>query len=156
MSEHRMQSDYGGVAQGNTEKAGGTRYSSGKPTMTWSPWLGMMEVCRVSTMGAKKYAPLDWLAGQSFSTLMSSAMRHMLKAATSPLARDEDSGLLHLGHAAWNILAALHFIEQGRDHLFDDVTCWHGCTASTDGATWRGAGDTPVRAAQYEPGQSGV
>jgi len=113
----------------NTEQAGGTRFSSGKPSMWHAPWMGLMEVCRVSTYGGKKYAPLDWERGQSFSTLLNSGMRHMLQAMSNPLSRDEESGLLHLGHAAWNLLTLLHFVETGRTDL-DDITKWQGVSTA--------------------------
>lgn len=108
--------------QVNTERAGGTRYSSGKPPLCWAPWLGMREVGRVAQYGASKYAPKDYLRGQSFSTLLNSAMRHMLIAMHEPLSRDTESRLLHVGHAAWNLLTLLHFVEQDRADELDDVT----------------------------------
>lgn len=114
----------------NTETAGGSRYSTGKVPQIYAPWGGMEEVCRVSAMGAEKYAPYDYLNGQSFSTLLNSAMRHLRKAVRSPLERDPESGCLHLGHAAWNLLCLLDFIEQGRAWELDDVTPWHGITAA--------------------------
>jgi succinate dehydrogenase flavin-adding protein (antitoxin of CptAB toxin-antitoxin module) len=114
----------------NTETSGGTRYSEGKPKMTWAPWRGMMEVCRVSDRGAQKYAPLDWDCGQSFSTLLNSASRHMIAAMNNPLARDSESDLLHVGHAAWNLLCLLDFVEQGRAAELDDITKWRGVSAS--------------------------
>jgi hypothetical protein len=46
-----------------------------------------------------------------------------------PLAKDPESGKLHLGHAAWNLLALLHFTEEGRAEALDDVTRWRGVTA---------------------------
>lgn len=114
----------------NTETAGGSRYAAGKVPQIYAPWGGMDEVCRVAAMGAQKYAPFDYLNGQSFSTLLNSAMRHLRKAMRSPLARDEESGLLHVGHAVWNLLTLLDFVEQGRAEEMDDVTPWQGVTAA--------------------------
>ena len=115
----------------NTEQSGGTRFNSGKPGMWWAiPMYGLRAVARVTMRGSEKYAPLDWACGQSYSTLIDSASRHWLEVLTSgPLARDEESGLLHLAHCAWNILCLLHFIEQGRDDL-DDVSKWTGVTTA--------------------------
>ena len=132
MSEHRSHESYEGMALGNNEKAGGTRYNRGKPNMCWAPWLGMVEVCRVSVFGAEKYAPLDWAEGQSYTTLLGSTMRHVMAIMADPLAVDPDSGRLHAGHAAWNLLCLLHFHEEGRSEDMDDVTGWRGVTAAQD------------------------
>lgn len=118
----------------NTESAGGTRFSQGKPQMTWSPWLGMWEVSRVSEYGAQKYAPLDWQEGQSFTTLLNSAMRHLSRSMSAPQSRDHESGHLHIGHAAWNLLTILHFMEEGRLDL-DNVTPWQGVSTEERMAT---------------------
>ena len=115
----------------NQENSGGTRFNAGKPAMWWAvPMKGLRAVARVTMLGSKKYAPLDWAVGQSYSTLLDSASRHWIEVLTDgPLARDEESGLLHLAHAAWNILCLLHFIEQGRSDL-DDVSKWRGVTTA--------------------------
>lgn len=205
----------------NTERAGGTRYSAGKPVANWAPWLGleyvydiartvatnplyeggdsterdielqvesvysalrecmrsplvlagddrmmlahagyllldllhqrelvatlsiidrpsptlpvygMHAVLDVSNGGADKYAPLDWTNGQSFTTLLSSAMRHAEKmVAFDAYALDPESGHMHAGHCAWNVLAILDFVSQGRTQELDNVTPWHGVTAA--------------------------
>lgn len=95
------------------------------------PVYGLDEVCRISQAGAEKYAPLDWEVGQSFSTLLSSAWRHLRSAVSMGAAsRDEESGFLHVAHALWNILCLLHFIAVGRGQELDDVTRWRGITAA--------------------------
>lgn len=115
----------------NTETSGGTRYSAGKPGGWWYvPLYGVRLVAEVAMMGAEKYAPMDWRNGQSFSTLLDCAMRHFLEVLErGPLARDSESGKLHLAHVGWNVLALLTFIALGRDDL-DDVTPWQGVTAA--------------------------
>lgn len=105
------------------------------------PAMGTEEACRVSERGAEKYAPLDWHVGQSWSTLLSSAMRHMKKAlARGVLSRDEESGLMHIAHCQWNLLCLLHFMAEGRTDL-DDVTPWRGVTATQKKEM--GEGETP-------------
>ncbi len=113
----------------NQETSGGTRFSSGKPGMWWAlPMYGLRAVARVTMHGSKKYAPLDWACGQSYSILIDSASRHWVELLTYGVqSRDKDSGLLHLAHCVWNLLCLLHFIEQGREDL-DDVTKWQGVT----------------------------
>ena len=125
----------------NTDTSGGTRYSAGKPGMWWAiPLKGLRLVARVTMHGSKKYAPLDWACGQSYSTLLDSASRHWLEVLTSgPLARDEESDQLHLAHCAWNILCLLHFIEEDRFDL-DDVSEWQGVTTAMKEAKELAAG----------------
>jgi hypothetical protein len=113
----------------NTEAAGGTRYSEGKPKMVATPVFGMYEVGRVAEYGTNKYALFDWVEGQSFSTLLNCAARHLFRALMNPMARDQESGCLHLGHVAWNVMALLHFIEEGRAEELDDVSPQIGITA---------------------------
>ena len=119
----------------NTEQSGGTRFSEGKPGMWWAiPMKGLRLIAEVTMRGSKKYAPLDWACGQSYSTLIDSASRHWIEVLTDgPLSRDEESGLYHLAHCAWNILCLLHFIEQGREDL-DDVSKWQGVTTAMKNA----------------------
>ena len=97
----------------------------GGPDTTF-PWLGMLEVGRVSEYGREKYALFDWLEGQSLSTLIDCGLRHALKAACDPMSRDKESGCLHLGHFAWNMLVALYFWDTDRWKEIDDVSGWHG------------------------------
>lgn len=119
----------------NTDTSGGTRFSAGKPGMWWAiPLKGLRLVSLVTMHGSKKYAPLDWACGQSYSTLIDSASRHWIEVLTDgPLSRDAESGLYHLAHCAWNILCLLHFIEQGREDL-DDVSEWQGVTTAMKNA----------------------
>lgn len=118
--------------QTNTERVGiGSRYSAGKPAGWWhAPLLGLRLVAPVWQSGAEKYAPMDWREGQSFSSLIDCAMRHMLAVVDGgPLARDPESGHYHAAHAAWNLLTLLTFVVLGRDDL-NDVDGWRGITAA--------------------------
>ncbi len=114
----------------DTEPAGGTRYSHGKPSGWWyAPLKGLDLVMPVAKAGGEKYAPKDWMVGQSYSTLLDCAMRHMIAVMHEGVyARDKESGHLHLAHACWNILALLTFLATGR-HDLDDVSIWDGVTA---------------------------
>lgn len=114
----------------NTETTGGTRYSDGKPSGWWyAPLKGLDLVVRVAEFGGEKYAPLDWQSGQSYSTLLDCAMRHMIEVMhLGVLAKDKETGHLHLAHAVWNLLCLLTFIAVGREDL-DDTTVWRGVTA---------------------------
>lgn len=115
----------------DTEASGGTRYSSGKPGGWWyGPLKGLLLVAPVWEAGARKYAPMDWKEGQSFSTLLDCAMRHMIEVVDDgPWARDKETGCYHLAHAVWNLLCLLTFMALGREDL-DDVSVWRGVKAS--------------------------
>jgi len=114
----------------DTEAAGGTRYSEGKPSGWWfAPLKGLELVMPVATSGARKYAPKDWLVGQSYSTLLDCGMRHMIQVMHYGVeAKDAETGHLHLAHAVWNFLALLTFMALGR-HDLDNVSVWDGVTA---------------------------
>ena len=116
----------------NTESSGGTRFSEGKPGMWWAiPLMGLRLIAEVTQHGSKKYAPLDWACGQSYSTLIDSFTRHWIEVLTRGVqSRDEESGKLHLAHAGWNILCLLHFVAQGRDDLDDTHLKWEGVTTA--------------------------
>jgi hypothetical protein len=64
-------------------------------------------VCEVGTKGAVKYTPRGWLEVPKGELRYADAqMRHYLKRKAGE-ERDEESGLLHLAHEAWNVLAQL-------------------------------------------------
>ena len=121
----------------NTETAGGTRYSEGKPSGWWyAPLFGLRLVAEVWRGGSEKYAPLDWQNGQSFSTLFDCMSRHWIYIVDQGVwSRCPDSGAYHLAHLVWNALALLTFMAKER-HDLDDMTFWRGATAA-QAADWR-------------------
>ena len=65
------------------------------------------EVGRVGTFGAQKYSPSGWIEVPSGIDRYNDALyRHLIAYARDDL-RDKDSGLSHLSHACWNLLAIL-------------------------------------------------
>lgn len=70
----------------------------------------LTEVIRVGTFGANKYSPHGWLSVDDAVERYTDAMqRHYLKEITEgPL--DDDSGITHAGHLAWNALARLELM----------------------------------------------
>ncbi len=75
----------------------------------------MMDVCRVGTMGAEKYAPDNWQKLENGLERYTDAMyRHLLEESSGEL-YDRESGLLHASHAAWNALARLEFLLRSLD-----------------------------------------
>ncbi len=67
----------------------------------------LMEVAKVATFGANKYCDDGWMSVvEGEKRYADAGLRHFLKAAAGE-ELDQDSGLLHLSHEAWNVLARL-------------------------------------------------
>lgn len=74
--------------------------------------VALIEVARIAGMGADKYAAFNYLRGYDWHLSFDAMMRHaMLFWAGED--RDEESGLLHMGHAAWHALALISFYHRG-------------------------------------------
>ena len=92
---------------GLNQHAPGAKLDAGKPR----PWLvlggfrsALMEVAKVGTLGAVKYSDHGWRSVRGAEQrYLDAALRHLL----APEALDPESGLPHLAHAAWNVLAVL-------------------------------------------------
>lgn len=73
--------------------------------------LALMEVCKVGTKGADKYSDHGWLSVENgIERYESALLRHLLDMRET----DEESGLLHAAHAAWNALAVLELKLRGK------------------------------------------
>lgn len=71
-------------------------------------------VARVATFGAHKYARSNWLAVEDAQQRYGDALlRHLL--ADQLEAVDGESGLPHLYHAAWNLLAVIELRERAAE-----------------------------------------
>lgn len=69
-------------------------------------------VCRVAEFGAKKYARGNWkLVEDGQHRYLKALFRHLFTQETFDL----ETGLPHLAHAAWNALAALQFLLDGKE-----------------------------------------
>jgi hypothetical protein len=64
--------------------------------------IGLEEVARTCHEGACKYSPMNWERGLDISSLLNHAIRHIY------LYLSGDRSESHLGHAAWNVMAAIH------------------------------------------------
>ena len=93
-------------------KQEGIKYDTGKPRiyeMIEDFKEPLTEVAKVWAFGADKYAKHNWAYVDNAEDRYSNALlRHMLEGDT----RDDESGLLHASHTAWNALARLYFIIQ--------------------------------------------
>lgn len=76
------------------------------------------EVARVHTFGAAKYGSDNWRLGVPYRRLVGSLLRHLYAWLLDERC-DAESGLHHLAHAAWNLLALLEFDLEGRADLDD-------------------------------------
>lgn len=72
------------------------------------------QVGRVGTYGATKYTPSGWRSVSDGDVRYLDAMyRHLLRHASGE-AVDPDTGINHLAHAAWNVLAVLELSSGAR------------------------------------------
>lgn len=87
----------------------GVKNDQGKPRiglMMHDFSRALTEISRVTTFGAEKYAPSNWLLVENAQERYADAMyRHLLASAIERV--DSESGLSHIAHAAWNALAIL-------------------------------------------------
>ena len=91
-------------------KDGGAKLDAGKHELSLVICgfaRALLEVGRVSTYGANKYSRNGWITVVDGERRYSDAMyRHLLREALGEEC-DEESGLPHAAHAAWNALARL-------------------------------------------------
>ncbi len=107
-----MEKDPNGVDQ----HAPGAKLDEGKPRvglMFKDFSQALLEVAKVTTIGAKKYCPGGWrLVENGFERYSDAVGRHQLKEATELI--DEDTGMLHAAQVAWNALARLELLIDER------------------------------------------
>lgn len=105
---------------------GGIKYDTGKNRM------GLMcenfsralwEVAKVSTFGANRYGANNWQYLENpKERYMDALCRHLFQHLQGEKI-NEESGLLHLSHCAWNILALLEFeLREREKEKEDDLT----------------------------------
>ena len=95
------------------------RYNNGKLRWRNFPIFLMRPLAQVAQYGEGKYSTFNFLKGGSFNQYYDSAMRH-LDSYTDPRQSDldEESGLSHLKHMAWNLLVAI-YMEENHPELDD-------------------------------------
>lgn len=67
--------------------------------------IGLREVARACAEGAGKYGDWNWEKGMPVHDLLNHAIAHLYSYLSG------DRSEPHLGHAAWNVLAAIHSEE---------------------------------------------
>lgn len=91
---------------------GGLRDDNGKTEFHLLPLDGITELGKVYTFGAKKYAPRNWERGMLWSRCYNSLLRH-LYAYWGGERSDQETGLHHMAHVAWNAIALLVYSLRG-------------------------------------------
>lgn len=93
------------------------RENKGKPRIDLIPPEAIFALAEVLEIGAHKYDERDWEKGMNWSHCFSASMRHLWKW-WSRKEKDEESGLTHLKHALWNVMALLTYEERkiGKDN----------------------------------------
>ena len=84
--------------------------------------IGLREVARACAEGAAKYGDWNWEKGMPVHDLLNHAIAHIYGFLSG------DRSEPHLGHAAWNLLAAIHSHELW-PHLNDGTLRDNGCQA---------------------------
>lgn len=74
------------------------------------------EAADVLEYGKGKYAPFNWAKGMSWSVCIGCAARHLLqKMWVDPQSVDDESGSLHAGHVACNLIFLLQYAKTYRE-----------------------------------------
>lgn len=96
----------------------GKKESEGKPPMELVAPEAVVAMADVCAFGRGKYGERNWEKGIRLTRLFAAAQRHMWEWL---LGRDinEESGLSHLDHALWNLMAMVAFTRRGAKHLDD-------------------------------------
>lgn len=74
----------------------------------WIEWLG-----RVCQMGAEKYSPWAWAKNPMEPWRVEAALMRHVGEYRKGNWLDDESGLPHLVHAAWNCLCLVYYREKG-------------------------------------------
>lgn len=109
-------------AQGATDPTGRSAHEPGAKLDAGKNRMGLvlagfakalMEMCKVGTFGANKYTPEGWKSvPEPKERYMNALMRHVFAYMHGEI-KDPETGLSHLAHAAWNVLALLSFDLKG-------------------------------------------
>lgn len=89
--------------------APGTKHDQQKEDWSLLPYDSIREIVRVLDFGKKKYAAWNWTKVDNARDRYFAALMRHLYAWRSGESVDEESGLLHLAHAATDIVFLLWF-----------------------------------------------
>jgi hypothetical protein len=86
----------------------GTKFDAGKERYDLMAPYPLNEIAKVYTYGTIKYDDNNWRKGMKWGKLFSAMMRHAWKWWRGERF-DEESGLHHLAHAAWQCMALMEY-----------------------------------------------
>lgn len=112
MTESRHEYNTGAVRSGDCKDV---RYDLISP-------IGLRALAQTYAEGAEKFGVCNWENGMPVTDLLNHAIAHVYKFLGGD--RSED----HLGHAAWNIIGAIHSFEAWPE-LNKDLLRGENCTA---------------------------
>ncbi len=84
------------------------KYDTDKPKLSLLSTKAIMEIAKVATFGAKKYEAHNWRRGFKWSRLLDASLRH-ISAFQLGESIDPESGMQHLAHAAWGLMALIEY-----------------------------------------------
>lgn len=87
----------------------GDRYNETKARVDLIPWDAIEEVAKVYEYGAKKYADRNWEEGLEWNKGCAASLQRHLIDWSLGIDFDEESGLPHDLHIAFNALALITF-----------------------------------------------
>jgi hypothetical protein len=89
-------------------------YDDGKLGLQWILSMsGIEDVAKVGDYGAKKYTQGNWRGGSSWMRFAGSCTRHLYRYISGELL-DNESGLPHLAHCAYDCLILLTWAREGK------------------------------------------
>lgn len=73
--------------------------------------IGLRRIAETYAEGSQKYGDHNWLKGMPASDLLNHALAHLNDFKRGDTSED------HLAHAAWNLIAMMHFQETRPDMM---------------------------------------
>lgn len=100
-------------------KLTGKKFDSDKIRWDLLPMDALNEVAKILTFGYHKYGAHNWRGGMEWSRLYGATYRHLYQSIIGK-DYDDESKLLHLAHAACNILFLIEYLLHniGNDDRF--------------------------------------
>lgn len=86
----------------------GAKYDQDKYRPELLSTIALVEISKVLTFGAKKYADHNWRKGISYSRLLGACLRHVF-AYLGGESKDPETGLSHLAHASCCLIFILDY-----------------------------------------------
>lgn len=92
----------------------GKKNDSEKIRMELLSTTALLEIAKVATFGAKKYAPDNWRGGLAWRRVLGAAFRH-LSAFNDGEDKDPETGLSHLAHLGCCVMFLLEYEKTHKD-----------------------------------------